>query len=176
MELTEKSFEEFFVSYYESLYGYAFSIVRDKMLAEEVVSDVFYKLWLKSDHIRIHTTLAAYMYSAVHHACMDQLKREKIKQRYQKYLMNEKSVNPGIPAELKDFQRHLREALAKLPEQCRTVFRLNREEGLSYKEIANRLGISVKTVETQMGRALKRLKISLSEFLTLLILYYVING
>ncbi|HEY4109165.1 sigma-70 family RNA polymerase sigma factor, partial [Puia sp.] len=76
-------------------------------------------------------------------------------------------------AELSDFQRHLQQSLEKLPDQCRLIFHLSRVEQLPYKEIAARLGLSVKTVEVQIGRALKRLRISLADFLTLL---FIIHG
>jgi RNA polymerase sigma-70 factor (ECF subfamily) len=77
-------------------------------------------------------------------------------------------------AELNEFQQKLLQALENLPEQCRLIFHLSRVEELSQKDIAARLGLSVKTVETQVGRALKRLRIALVDFLPILIIGYVV--
>jgi RNA polymerase sigma-70 factor (ECF subfamily) len=170
--LTSEAFEEIFVNYYESLYGYAFSILNSELPAEEIVSDVFYKLWLKKDKLKIDTSLPGYLYKSVYNACMDNIRHNKTKQIFKRESLNqpsENTLNAVNEVNAKDFQKHLRNALLQLPEQCRTVFQLNRMEELTYNEIARRLGISVKTVEAHMSKALKRLRISMAEFLTLLI-------
>jgi RNA polymerase sigma-70 factor, ECF subfamily len=169
--LSRQEFEDIFSTYYESLYGYAFSMIRDESYAKEIVSDVFYKLWLKKDSIRIDVSLAGYLYKSIYHGCMDNLKHNKIKKKYKNHVMNQ-STGVEDAANLafkKDFEKNLHDALSRLPEQSRTIFQLSRMEELSYRDIANRLGISTKTVETQMGRALKRLRVALAEFLTVLI-------
>lgn len=178
MALTEPAFEEIFTAHYETLYRYAFSIIREEAFAAELVSDVFCRLWQKKDRLPVDSPVAGYLYTAVHHAAMDHLKHHKIKRRYENHLAY-RSQQPGARteaadrAELSDFQRHLQQSLEKLPDQCRLIFHLSRVEQLPYKEIAARLGLSVKTVEVQIGRALKRLRISLADFLTLL---FIIHG
>jgi len=169
--LTSEVFEDVFINYYESLYGYAVSILKNELLAEEIVSDVFYKIWLKKDTLKVEASLAAYLYKSVNNACMDKLRHNKIKKVFTSEMLHQPGVAPDTAKNLntKDFEKYLRIALLKLPEQCRTVFQLNRMEELSYKDIANRLGISLKTVEAHMSKALRRLRVSLAEFLTLLI-------
>jgi RNA polymerase sigma-70 factor (ECF subfamily) len=172
--LTGEAFEDIFVDYYESLYGYAFGIVNNELLAEETVSDVFYKLWLKKETIKIDASMAGYLYKSVYHACMDKIRHNKIKKAFKsevtyKSASNNLNEDAAIKIHLKDFEKNLHNALFQLPEQCRTVFQLNRMEEVSYKDIASRLGISLKTVEAHMSKALRRLRVSLAEFLTLII-------
>jgi RNA polymerase sigma-70 factor (ECF subfamily) len=171
--LTVEAFEDIFVNYYESLYGYAFSIVNNRSFAEEIVSDVFYRLWLKKDKLKIDTSLPGYLYKSVYNACMDNMRHHKTKQTFKRDALHrsiENSLNPANDVNAKDFEKNLRNALLQLPEQCRTVFQLNRMEELSYNDIAKRLDISVKTVEAHMSKALRRLRVSMAEFLTLLII------
>ncbi|MGC4035848.1 MAG: RNA polymerase sigma-70 factor [Chitinophagaceae bacterium] len=173
MVLTDEAFEDIFVKYYESLYGYAFSILNNELSAEEIVSDVFYRLWLKKGKLKIDISLPGYLYKSVYNACMDNMRHNKVKQLFKRESFNQPTENTSNVVSninAKDFEKHLRNALLKLPEQCRTVFQLNRMEELTYNEIAKRLNISVKTVEAHMSKALKRLRVSMAEFLTLLII------
>ena len=172
MTLTSEAFEDIFVHYYESLYGYAFSILNNELSAEEIVSDVFYKLWLKKEKIKIDTSLAGYLYKSIYYACMDNIRHNKTKKIFKNEILRhstENSLNTANDINTKDFEKNLHNALSQLPERCRTVFQLNRMEELSYKDIAHHLGISVKTVEAHISKALLRLRVSLAEFLTLLI-------
>ena len=172
MTLTVEAFEDIFVNYYESLYGYAFSILKSELFAEEIVSDVFYKIWLKKDTLKIDVSLAGYLYKSVYHACMDNIRHNKTKKAFKSEVLHESTkttLNAANNLDTKDFEKNLRNALFELPEQCRTVFQLNRMEELNYRDISNRLGISIKTVEAHMSKALRRLRVSLAEFLTLLI-------
>jgi len=170
--LTAEAFEDIFVNYYELLYGYAFSILNNELFVEEIVSDVFYRLWLKKDKLKIDTSLASYLYKSVYNACMDNIRHNKTKQIFKRdafHQSTETTLNAANYINAKDFEKNLRNALLQLPEQCRTVFQLNRMEELSYNEIAKRLSISVKTVEAHMSKALRRLRVSMAEFLTFLI-------
>ena len=171
MVLTDEAFEDIFINYYESHYGYAFSILNNELFTEEIVSDVFYKLWLKKDKLKIDTSLPGYLYKSVYNACMDNMRHNKTKQIFKRELLNQSSdiVNAVNDVNAKDFEKNLRSALLQLPEQCRTVFQLNRMEELTYNDIAKLLSISVKTVEAHMSKALRRLRVSMAEFLTLLI-------
>lgn len=173
MALTAEVFEDIFVNYYESLYGYAFSILKNELFAEEIVSDVFYRLLLKKDKLKNDTSLAGYLYKSVYNACMDNIRHNKTKQIFKRDALHqstETTSNAANDINAKDFEKYLRNALLQLPEQCRTVFQLNRMEELSYNDIAKRLSISVKTVEAHMSKALRRLRVSMAEFLTLLII------
>ena len=186
MELTDKdftellrqgkelAFEKVFTTYYEALHAYAFTILGDKDMAEELVQEVFFTVWTKRDKLDIQSSLKAYLYKSVFNECMDHLKHRKHKAIHSSYVLHQAKTasfaeDADRRADLKDLEKKLQTALNDLPEQCRTIFQLSRFEGLKYQEIALHLGLSVKTVEAQMGKALKRLRISLAEFLPLLI-------
>jgi RNA polymerase sigma-70 factor (ECF subfamily) len=175
--LSEPEFENVFTEHYATLYRYAFGILRDEVGAEEMVSAVFCRLWQKRATLPADPSSVGYVYTAVHHACMDHLKHNRIKKRYENHLVYAARQAPSVTesahrAEAGDFQKQLLRSLETLPQQCRIIFHLSRVEELSHKDIAARLGLSVKTVEVQIGRALKRLRISLADFLPLLIIGY----
>ena len=164
----EKVFEEFFKTHFKALHSYAYTILKDDVVAEEMVQNVFYKLWEKKDQVDIQTSLKAYLYKAVYHESLNYLKHEKVKSVHQAHAMYA-TDHSGDLAEKKLMQRELetklQTAINDLPEQCRTIFQLSRFEELKYREIADTLGLSIKTVENQMGKALKVLRLKLVEFL-----------
>ena len=168
-------FEQLFKEHFKGLYAYAFTIVKDEAIAEEIVQNVFFKIWDKNVQDTIETSVKAYLYKAVYHDSLNHLKHQKIRARYQAHAMQQ----PGTSSEpaskklvLKELEAKIRQALNDLPQQCRTIFQLSRFEGLKYQEIADQLNISVKTVENQMGKALKLLRTKLVEFLPLLIFIF----
>ena len=172
MSRNELAFERAFKRWFQSLHTYAFTIVRDDYEAEEIVQQVFCKLWERADGITISGPVSAYLYRAVYNESMNFLKHQKVKARHQLYVAHQskqeqQAFNDGLTSEA--LERKYTDALQELPEQCRTVFQLSRFDHLKYREIADRLDISVKTVENQMGKALKILRNKLAEFLTILI-------
>lgn len=167
------AFEEVFKTYFKNLHAYACTIVKDEADAEEAVQQVFFKLWERAEHLSFSGSVAAYLYRAVHNQCLNQLKHQKVKANHQlhvAYSMKNESVNGPAKMISKELEQKIREALNELPEQCRTVFQLSRFEEMKYREIADQLDISIKTVENQMGKALKQLRLKLVDFLTLLFL------
>lgn len=169
----DKDFERLFKEHFKSLYAYAYTIVKDEVMAEEIVQQVFYKVWDRNALADIDTSAKAYLYKAVYHDSLNYLKHQKIKAQYQAYAMhssNKQTDNTSGRIALKELENRLREAMNELPQQCRTIFQLSRFEGLKYQEIADQLSISVKTVENQMGKALKQLRSKLIDFLPLFII------
>ncbi|MBN8673965.1 MAG: RNA polymerase sigma-70 factor [Chitinophagales bacterium] len=167
------AFEEVFKTYFKNLHAYACTILKDEADAEEAVQQVFFKLWERAEHLSFSGSVAAYLYRAVHNQCLNQLKHQKVKANHQlhvAYSMKNESVNGPVKMISKELEQKIREALNELPEQCRTVFQLSRFEEMKYREIADHLDISIKTVENQMGKALKQLRLKLVDFLTLLFL------
>lgn len=142
-------------------------------MAEEIVQNVFYKLWEKRDLLEIDTSPKAYLYKAVYHDCLNYIKHTKVKSAHAMHVVRhttgsvENSSGKLLQGELKG---RIHTAMNELPEQCRTIFQMSRFEGLKYQEIADVMGLSVKTIENQMGKALRLLRQKLVEFLPLIIL------
>ena len=167
------AFEKVFKTYFKNLHAYALYILKNSESAREVIQQVFYKIWEKRISLNIHTSMKAYLYKSVYNECMLQLKKEKNKEAYLSYILkqdtNKLAQGTSEKIETTDLEIRLQKALNELPEQCRTIFQLNRFEGLKYHEVASQMGLSLKTIENQMGKALKRLRIALAEYLPLII-------
>jgi RNA polymerase sigma-70 factor (ECF subfamily) len=165
----EDMFEQVFRAHFKSLHAYACTIIRDPVAAEEVVQNIFVKLWEKKEDIEIRENVAVYLYRAVHNGSLNHLKHLKVKSAYQSYAMRQQPPHDHEKASEKvvlgELEQKIEKALHELPEQCRTIFQLSRFEDLKYREIADRLGLSIKTVENQMGKALRLLRLKLVDFL-----------
>jgi RNA polymerase sigma-70 factor (ECF subfamily) len=162
-----KAFEGLFRQYYQMLCSYAIRFVGDGDAAEEIVQDLFFKLWEKRHALEIKTSVKSYLFSAVHNRCLKFIEHRSVEQRYRSYYLQHESEIDNEPAEtasLNELQGVINRTLDSLPERCGRIFRLNRFEGLKYQEIAVKLSISVKTVEANMGKALKLLRKNLKGF------------
>jgi RNA polymerase sigma-70 factor (ECF subfamily) len=170
-------FEKVFKVHFKSLHAYACTLLNSEAVAEEMVQQVFYKLWERKEQVVVHTSIKAYLYRAVHNESMNHLKHRKVKSTHQTYAMQQQSHqqerNAAEQLAGKELETRIREALNELPEQCRTIFQLSRFEELKYREIADQLNLSVKTVENQMGKALKLMRLKLADFLVLLITLFL---
>jgi RNA polymerase sigma-70 factor, Bacteroides expansion family 1 len=167
-------FEEAFKSNFKALHAYAYTMLREDDAAEEVVQNVFLKLWENRKRMAIHTSLKAYLYKSVYHESLNYLKHQRVRRKYMEEAMADlKQQAPQTAASDAELRRQLSEALSQLPEKCRTVFQLSRFEDLKYQEIADKLGISLKTVEAHMGKALKVLRLRLADFLPLLVILWL---
>lgn len=172
--LREKAFEEAFKTHFKKLYAYAFTIVKEEMAAEEMVQQVFFKIWEKKGQVEIRTSVTAYLYRSVYHESLNYLKHQKVKAAYQSHAAREsknQSDNASSKLQLSELEQKLNIALNELPEQCRVIFQMSRFEELKYQEIADRLGLSVKTIENQMGKALRILRTKLIDYLPLVIAF-----
>ena len=173
MEGDEMAFEQVFKSHFKALHAYALTILKDQEAAEEIVQSLFLRLWEKKESLGIQNSLKAYLYRSVYNDSLNYLKHQKVKQKYQNhmvYRMKNETDNAANRVQLSELETQLQKALTQLPEQCRTIFQLSRFEELKYQEIADRLHLSVKTVENQMGKALKLLRLKLVDFLPLVLL------
>ncbi|MBK1441318.1 RNA polymerase sigma-70 factor [Parapedobacter sp. ISTM3] len=167
----ERAFEEVFKANFKALHAYAYTVLQDESVAEEIVQTVFLKLWENRERLTIHTSLRAYLYKSVYHDSLNHLKHKKVQRKYiAEAMMSYKQEESTVAAADKELYLQLHEALRQLPEKCRTVFQLSRFEELKYQEIADRLGISQKTVEAHMAKALRLLRLRLADFLPLLII------
>jgi RNA polymerase sigma-70 factor, ECF subfamily len=166
-------FEVAYKEHFKSLYIYAFTILNNEIQAEEIVQNIFLKIWEKKEKINIEISLKAYLFKSVYFDCLNLLKHQKVKSKYESHALYEMSKTKTESASQKIMYKNLeekfREVLNELPEQCRTVFQLSRFEDLKYREIASKLNISEKTVEAHMSKALKTMRIKLAEFIATII-------
>jgi len=161
-----KEFESLFRSSYSSLVKYAKTFVRDHDSAEEIVQDLFVKLWNDRHKLKIKSSLNGYLFRAVHNRCLRQLEHNRVKGRHEKEVSGNSTVDNGTPEEIlkyNELQFRIAGILEKLPERCVQIFCMNRFDGLKYNEIADKLAISVKTVEADMSRALREFRKELKE-------------
>lgn len=171
------AFEELYRQYYIFLCLIAGHIVRNHSDAEEIVSDVFVKLWNIREKIEITTSIKAYLVKAVHNTSINYLDRSKISKKLTDSLSNSDyellawdSDYPLGQLYEKEIINILDDGIRKLPDACRQVFLLSRDEDMTYSDIAGKLGISVNTVKTQMKIALSRLRETLKDYLMILLL------
>jgi len=162
-----QSFELLFREYYQMLCSYAYRFVNDADTAEEIVQELFYKLWEKRSEIQINTSEKSYLYSAVHNRCLKFIEHRNVESRYKSYYLTHESEVDNAPhqnSNVNELQNIIDQTINTLPERCGRIFRLNRFEGLKYQEIADKLAISIKTVEANMGKALKILRKNLKDY------------
>jgi RNA polymerase sigma-70 factor (ECF subfamily) len=163
----KSSFSIIFKTYYEPLYQFAGKFVKDGQIAEDIVQNVFTKLWALRTKQNIETNLKSYLYKMVYNQSLNYLKREQRTVSLDKteVIPTDDSNSPEENLAEKELQQKVHQAIEKLPTQCRHVYRMKRYNHLKYHEIAEILGISVNTVKTHMKRALKSLLEQLDSFL-----------
>lgn len=169
----EQAFEAMFKANYAGLCGYAQKYVSDLEQAEEIVQDVFCNFWNKRASLEVSGSLEAYLYRSVRNTCINHLKHLKVRNQYAivqaRFIqMEEKRVYDKMQ-EL-ELHNKIEESINLLPTERQKIFKLSRFENMKYQEIAIHLGISIKTVEAQMGKALKFLRENLAEYLPILLL------
>ena len=160
-------FEALFRTQYGPVCRFLTAIVRSREVAEELAQDVFLRMWELRDIAAVPMT-PAYLFGAAHNRARQYLRHQHVVARVGALLGSSSDVSHATPADdlaHDDLAVAIDAAVAALPERCRLVFVLSRQQHLSYAEIAQVLGISVKTVETQMWRALKTLRDRLAPFL-----------
>jgi RNA polymerase sigma-70 factor (ECF subfamily) len=161
-----KQFEALFRSSYASLVKYAKTLIKDHDSAEEIVQDLFFRLWQNKEKIQIVSSLNGYLFRSVHNRCLHYIEHLKVVERHEQEISFEQSSGAESPADVlqyKELQAKIARTIEKLPERCGQIFCMNRFEGLKYSEIAEKLSVSVKTVEANMGRALKEFRKALAE-------------
>lgn len=171
----ESEFELVFREFYQPLCAFAYGYTNDPDIAEEIVQDTFTNLWGKAASIEIRTTVKSYLFGAIRNACLNHLKHEKVKQAHAEYEQLRVRNEQTDFMELDELQAHINRAMARLPEKCRQVFEMSRFEEKKYQEIADELGISIKTVENQMGKALKTMREELGQYLPVLLMMFFLG-
>jgi len=170
----QRAFRFLFDNHYASLSRYAMNMVHSAETAEDIVMDVFTKLWETGAGLEITSSLQGYLYRSVYNACLNYMTRthkrftELSAETIEKL---DKAVNPlgmhSIPESftMSELSEAIEKCIDKLPDECKKIFMMSRVEDLSHKVIAANLGISENTVKVQIYRALKKLKVMLGEYL-----------
>jgi RNA polymerase sigma-70 factor, ECF subfamily len=159
-------FESLFRSSYVSLVRYAKTLIKDHDTAEEIVQDLFFRLWKDKEKLQIESSLNGYLYRSVHNRCLHYIDHARVVEKYAQEMAvetQESSDNPTDIINYRELQDKVAGILERLPEKCGKIFCMSRFEGLKYSEIAEKLSVSIKTVEANMGRALKEFRKALAE-------------
>lgn len=163
-----REFERLFVKYYEPLCLFAGKIVKDQNTAEDIVQEFFYNFWKNRESFKLKLSLNAYLYQSIRNNALHYLGHLAIEQSYAQQVVNyqndDATAENQQSVELEELNKAIADTLSQLPERCSLIFRMNRFEGKKYREIAEILSVSVKTVEVEMGKALHYFRKSLKEF------------
>lgn len=162
-------------AHWQSLFLSAYNVLKDKKACEDIVQDLFVQLWVKRETLDIQASLKTYLSVAVRYQVFHYLRKAKRVSALAEPVSENISVQACDEMLLqKDLRGKVAEAVEMLPEKCRAIYRLSREEHLSHKEIAARLHISGKTVENQLTIALRRLRHYLEEYSIIsLVLFFI---
>lgn len=170
VKLSQESYTEFFDYYFTRLIRFATTLVKSELLAEEIVLDVFLKLWQQKESLSKIQNIETYLFISVRNAAINALKKEK---KFHFDMLEDSIVNlsdykSSVESDLigDEMLNELNEAVQLLPSKCKIIFKLIREDGLNRNEVAQILNVSVKTVDNQVAIAVKKiaehLKIDLS--------------
>ncbi len=175
----EEDLERIFLRYHRYIVVTAYQLLHEDGRAQDLVQDLFFSLWTKRKDLRVDGSLKAYLRKAIVNRCIDEIRREKRFKTDDDSKLATYSATTSSAADAKlhatELQQLINRAIDRLPDRCRTVFALSRFQQLSNKEIAQKLDISIKTVENQMTKALRQLRLAvaghLPEWMILLLLF-----
>ena len=155
----EQAFKIFFKSFYHLLFGYIISLTLDRNQAEDITQQAFINFWSKRSKIDINRSPKSYLFTIAHNLFLDSQRQLKSERNYLQLIQKETLIEDTEEQE-KHIEKieKLRQAINQLPDKCKTILLLNKIEGLKYQEIADRLQISIKTVESQMRIAFSKIR------------------
>ena len=154
-ELTRAEFDALFRQYYKTIRNFIYFRCGDRDMAEDIAQDTFVKLWEVRDRVD-RKTVKSYLYTIAQNTTINQQKRQQLMYKFQKRTTSHlDSDTPEKLAEMAEYELRLQAVIASLPEGGREVFLMNRIEDLTYQEIAERLGLSVKAIEKRMSKVLR---------------------
>jgi RNA polymerase sigma-70 factor (ECF subfamily) len=166
LELSEKHFQELFNLHYKELCRIVFPILKSKDTAEDVVQDVFVKFWLRKTELQDVSNYRAYLYKSVVYRALDYIRKEKTERLFKDELkiVHSQFQDADATLEEKELRDAIETGIQKMPDQMQIIFHLSRFSSLKNREIAEELKISIKTVESNVTKALKILSEHLSHF------------
>lgn len=179
VEINTAVLNTLFKTHYDELCRYAFSILKDQDEAEDIVQRLFIKLWEKRNTIGVIDNIRSYLFRSTFNMSLNEQKRMQRMPKSEENIHQKAFIQSGeITSDLllsSELQERIDRAILILPEKCRDVFHLSRNEQLSYKEIAEKMDISPKTVENQIGKALRIVREELKDYLPLVVLTLVMT-
>jgi RNA polymerase sigma-70 factor, ECF subfamily len=177
-EKTYGEFENLFRSHQKELLRLSYNLVRDQDAAKDIIQDVFIKLWNNREKIDFGAQIKHYLFKATAHTSYNYLRavKSRVTIDAQDGLREFAAAEGEESAEYRELEEKVRHAIDRLPPKCRTIYVLCRHEGLKYQEIADTLGLSLKTVENQMGIALQKLRDDLKEYLLVPVLILILSA
>ena len=170
------AFKEIYTRYWKALYAEAYKRLKNKDAAEEIVQELFTALWHKRYALSITQTLGGYLYASVGYRVIDYYRKEVTRLKYKESLQlvySEADHSTEDAIMLNDLKLSINSIVNQLPDKCRSVYELSRVDHKTNKEIAQHLGISEKTVENHLTKALKRLRLSLNNYFVLVIIILI---
>jgi RNA polymerase sigma-70 factor (ECF subfamily) len=171
-EGNRKLFDDLFSDYYVNLCRFAYTYVKNSETAEEIVQEMFISIWEQRHELNITTSVRTFLYTSIKNRALNYIRNHKTRANHEDEFANEQASRVSYMVdfcEREELQHLIEQAINELPEQCRIIFEKSREQNLTYKEIAQELNISPKTVENQMSIALKKLRSKLMPYLTAVI-------
>ncbi len=170
-----KAFEELFRRYFAALHNYAVFYTGSSQMAEDMVHDVFYKIWDTRKNLNIHTSIKSYLFRSVHNNCIQYLRHLKVVNEHSRkhearlqeaLMMNRLYFETGLSKLMqKEIGELVKEAISTLPEKTRDIFLMSRDMHLKNSEIAQKLEVTEKAVEYHITRALLSLRQELKDYL-----------
>ncbi len=171
----KSALNELYKTYWELLFLSAYNLLNNKEACEEIVQDIFINIWEKRKELEINTTFKGYLYGMVRYKVFNYLRIHTKKKEVNDPILLEKRFQYNS-AESKivyqDYEKHLEKVVSSLPDKCKTVYQLSRNEHLSHKEIAQRLNISTKTVENHITKALQIIRKAIKEIVTIILISF----
>jgi RNA polymerase sigma-70 factor, ECF subfamily len=174
----QTAFELLFHFYYPGLVLYSIQFTADRMEAEEIVQDFFVRFWQKHQQIMLTDSLKSFLFLSVKNGCLNYLKHKKVEEKYIQKMTELSSRHIAYDPDLyvaSELQEKVKNAIDLLPEKCREVFIMSRIQGMKNEEIATNFNISKRTVETQISKALKVLRVELKDYIGLVILFEILH-
>lgn len=153
-----------FKKHYKSLCISALLLVKDEKIAEDVVQDVFLKIWSKKDELKQISNISSYLYISVKNACLDHLRKIKHTDDINEIEISDEALDPFHSVRIKELSKHLQEATDSLPTQCKVIFEMVYIDGKKYQEVADELGVSINTIKTQLKRALEKMRAIMKKY------------
>jgi len=171
----ESAYEELFMTFYAQLVVFAQKLLGDEDLSREMVQDVFVMFYEKREVLNIHTSLKSHLYQTVRNRCLNEIKRNQIRRDHHSGIFIEKKNEEAYfddKMQETELEAKIFSIVESLPKQCKRIFEMSRYEGISNQEIADKLDLSKRTIETQISKALKILRNGLKDYVGAVIVIF----